>query len=108
MIQPVPEAGGNLCGPYCKIVIEGTERALAATSELELTTVPAFTGADEQLWSIQQATDGTFRLLPKRIPGREGINTRYVLHTPADSSPTIAEWDFASDNAKWNIRRLTR
>ena len=108
MIQPVPEAGGNLCGPYCKIVIEGTERALAATSELELTTVPAFTGADEQLWSIQQATDGTFRLLPKRIPGREGINTRYVLYTPADSSPTLAEWDFASDNAKWNIRRLTR
>ena len=103
-ITPVADAGGNLCGPYCKIVIAGTERALAATADLELTTVPVFTGAPEQLWSIQQATDGTFRLLPKAIPGKEGINTRYVLYSAADSTPTLAEWDFASDNSKWNLR----
>lgn len=103
-IIPVPEAGGYLGGPYYKITIEGTERALAATANLELTTVPAFTGAPEQLWCIQQLTDGTFRLLPQTIPGRKGINTRYVLYSVADSTPTLAEWDFSSDNAKWNLK----
>ena len=105
-IVPVPEAGGYLGGPYFKIVIQDTERALAATSDLELTTVPAFTGAPEQLWCIQQLTDGTFRLMPKTIPGREGINTRYVLYSVGDSTPTLAEWDFRSDNAKWNLKKM--
>lgn len=105
-ITPVPEAGGFLGGPYCKIVIRGTDRALAATADLELTAVPAFTGAPEQLWRIEQLTDGCFRLLPKGIPGREGINTRYVLYSVADSTPTLAEWDFSTDNAKWNLKGL--
>ena len=103
-ITPVTEAGGYLGGPYFKIVIEGTERALAATADLELTTVSKFTGADEQLWRIEQATDGTFRIMPKVIPGKEGLNTKYVLYSIADSTPTLAEWDFNSDNSKWNFR----
>ena len=103
-ITPVPEAGGFLGGPYCKITIAGTDRALAATANLELTAVPAFTGAPEQLWRIEQLTDGNFRLLPKAIPGREGINTHYVLYSAADSTPTLAEWDFATDNSKWHLR----
>ena len=105
-IEPIPEAGGFLGGPYCKIVIAGTQRALAATSELELTSVPAFTGAPEQLWRIEQATDGTFRLMPKAIPGLEGENTRYVLYSAADSTPTLAAWDFSTDNSKWQLKRL--
>ena len=100
---PVPEAGGYLSAPYYKVTIAGTERALAATSTLELTAVPTFTGAPEQLWRIEQLTDGTFRLLPKGIPGREGVNTRYVLYSAADSTPTLAEWDFSTDNAKWRF-----
>ena len=104
-ITPVPEAGGFLGGPYCKIVIAGTERALAATADLELTSVPSFTGAPEQLWRIEQATDGTFRIMPKQIPGLEGINTRYVIYSAADSTPTLAEWDFSSDNAKWRLKQ---
>ena len=103
-ITPVAEAGGFLGGAYCKIVIEGTERALAATADLELTTVSEFTGADEQLWRIEQATDGTFRIMPKAIPGQEGLNTKYVLYSIADSTPTLAEWDFSTDNSKWNLR----
>ena len=103
-ITPVPEAGGYLGGPYYKITIAGTDRALAATASLELTAVPAFTGAAEQLWRIEQLTDGNFRLLPKGIPGREGINTTFVLYTPADSTPTLAAWDFTTDNAKWHLR----
>ena len=76
-VAPVAEAGGYLGGPYFKITIAGTDRALAATADVELTTVPAFTGAGEQLWRIEQLTDGTYRLMPKLIPGRNGINTRY-------------------------------
>ncbi len=103
-ITPVPEKGGYLGGPYYKITIEGTQRALAATSDKELITVPAFTGADEQLWRIEQLTDGTFRIMPKVIPGQEGLNNRYVLYSAADSTPTLAEYDFNSDNSKWNFR----
>jgi arabinan endo-1,5-alpha-L-arabinosidase len=103
-VVPVPEAGGYLSNPYFKILIEGTDRALAATANKELTTVPTFTGADEQLWRIEQLTDGTFRLLPKRIPGSDSVNTRLCLYSAADSTPTLAEYDFSSDNSKWNFR----
>lgn len=103
-ITPVAEAGGTLCGPYFKIVIEGTERALTATADKEMTTVPSFTGADEQLWRIEQLIDGTFRIMPKAIPGQQGLNTKYVLYSIADSTPTLAEYDFNSDNSKWNFK----
>ena len=42
--------------------------------------------------------------MPKRIPGEEGLNTRYCIYSIADSTPTLAEWDFESDNSKWNFR----
>lgn len=103
-ITPVPNAGGTLTGPYYKILIEGTSRALAATAGLELTTVASFTGNDEQLWRIEQLTDGTYRIMPKRIPGQKGINTQYVLYSIADSTPTLAKYDFNTDNSKWNLR----
>ena len=103
-ITPVPEAGGYLGGPYFRIVIEGTERALTATANLEVTTLPSFTGKPEQLWRIEQLTDGTYRIMPKAIPGQQGLNTRYVLYSIADSTPTLAPYDFSTDNAKWNFR----
>ena len=103
-VTPVPEAGGYLGGPYYRIVIAGTERALTATANLEVTTSPTFTGSPEQLWRIEQLTDGTFRIMPKAIPGRDGLNTRYVLYSIADSTPTLAPYDFSSDNSKWNFR----
>ncbi len=103
-VTPVPEKGGYLGGPYFKITIEGTERALAATSDKEVITVPHYTGADEQLWRIEQLIDGTFRIMPKVIPGQEGINKHLVLYSAGDSTPTLAEYDFSSDNSKWNFR----
>lgn len=103
-VAPVAEAGGYLGGPYFKIVIEGTERALAATADKEVTTVPAFSGADEQLWRIEQLIDGTFRIMPKCIPGQDGLNKKFVLYSAGDSTPTLAEYDFNSDNSKWNFR----
>ena len=104
-VTPVDEKGGYLSAPYFKITVSGTDRALAATADLEVTTVPAYTGADEQLWRIEQLTDGTFRIMPKVIPGREGNNLTYCLYSAGDSTPTLAPYDFKSDNSKWNFRK---
>ena len=95
---------GVLGSPYFKVVISGTDRALTATANLELVT-STFTGADEQLWRIEQLTDGTFRIMPKRVPGQEQLNTRYCVYSAADSTPTLAEYNFQSDNSKWNLRQ---
>ena len=103
-VTPVDGAGGYLGGPYFKIVIEGTDRALAATADKEVTTVPQFTGADEQLWRIEQLIDGTFRIMPKVVPGQEGLNKHLVLYSAGDSTPTLATYDLSSDNSKWNFR----
>lgn len=100
-ITAVAEAGGYLGGPYYKIVIEGTERALAATADAEVIAVPEFTGANEQLWRIEQLIDGTFRIMPKVVPNS---NKKLALVSSGDSTPTLAEFDFNSDNSKWNFR----
>jgi len=92
----VPEAGGYVGGQYYKIQIEGTDKTLAATEDLDVTVAPAYDGSDAQLWRIEQATDGTYRIMPKSTPG-------YVLTSVADSTPTLAKWDFNSDNCKWNF-----
>ena len=95
-ITAVPDAGGYLGGPYFKIAIEGTGRVLAATEGAEVIAHPEFTGAPEQLWRIEQLTDGTWRLSPKSLPD-------YVLTCIADSTPTLAKYNFESDNCKWNF-----
>ncbi len=100
-IIPVPEAGGYLGGLYYKIVIEGTGRALAATENAEVEAVSEFTGAPEQLWRIDQLTDGTYRIMPKAVPGHE---EKLALVSLGDCSPTLAPFDFSSDNSKWNFK----
>ena len=100
-ITAVPDAGGYLGGPYCKIVIAGTERALAATAEGEVITVPTFTGAPEQLWQIDQLTDGTYRIMPKVVPNSK---EKLALVSSGDSTPTLAKFDMNSDNSKWNFK----
>lgn len=100
-ITAVPGDDGYLGGPYYKIVIEGTNRALSATADAEVVTVPEFTGAPEQLWRIDQLTDGTYRIMPKQIPG---CHKELVLVSVGDSTPSLAEFDMNSDNSKWNFR----
>lgn len=100
-IIPVPEAGGYLGGPYYKIVIEGTNRALAATADAEVEAVYEFTGAPEQLWRIDQLTDGTYRIMPKEVPGHD---EPLALVSLGDCTPTLAPFDFNSDNSKWNFK----
>ena len=92
----VPEAGGYLGGQYYKIQIEGTERTLTATDDLDVTVLAEYTGSDAQLWRIEQAIDGTYRIMPKSTPG-------YVLSSVADSTPSLLKWDFNNDNCKWNF-----
>jgi arabinan endo-1,5-alpha-L-arabinosidase len=101
---PVEEAGGYLSAPYFKITIAGTDRALTATADKELATV-AYTGAKEQLWRVEQLTDGTYRIMPYAIPGQPGKNQKYCLYSAGDSTPTLAEYDFKSDNSKWNLKK---
>lgn len=100
-ISAVPEAGGYLGSPYYKIVIAGTGRALAATAECEVTTMESFSGEDNQLWRIDQLPDGTFRIMPKKIPGCE---EPYALVSVADSTPSLSKFDPDSDNSKWNLK----
>lgn len=101
-ITAVPDKGGYLGAPYYKIAIEGTDRVLAATADKEVTTLPEFTGADEQLWRIEQLTDGTYRIMPKSVPG---YDEELALVSVADSTPSLGKFDFNSDNSKWNFRK---
>ncbi len=100
-ITAVPDASGYLGGPSYKIVIEGTNRALTATADAEVVTVPEFTGAPEQLWRIDQLTDGAYRIMPKKVPGTD---RELVLVSAGDSTPTLDTFDMNSDNSKWNFR----
>jgi arabinan endo-1,5-alpha-L-arabinosidase len=100
-ISAVAGAGGYLGAPYYKIVIAGTEKALAATADAEVIAVPAFTGAPEQLWRIEQLTDGTYRIMPKVVPNS---NEQLALVSAGDSTPTLAHFDMKSDNSKWNFK----
>ncbi len=102
-ISAVEGVGGFLGQPYFKITIAGTNRCLAATAEKEVTTVAEYTGAPEQLWQIDQLTDGTYRICPKAIPG---TTEKLCLISIADSTPTLGKFDFNSDNSKWMLRGI--
>jgi len=97
-INPVPNAGGYPGSPYFKITIAGTDRTLAATEGAELVVVPAFTGAPEQLWRIDELPDGTWRIMPKSIP-----NSRQSMALSAigSSFATLESFDVNSDKQRW-------
>ena len=104
-VVPVPQCGGTLCGPLYVIRIAGTNRVLTATDRLEVTTSEQDNlGNDYQLWRIEQLTDGTYRIMPYAIPGQEGRNNKFCLYSAGDSTPTLAPYDFSTDNSKWNFR----
>jgi arabinan endo-1,5-alpha-L-arabinosidase len=101
-VTPVTGAGGYLGAPYFKITLVGTDRALAATAAAEVVTVSAFTGASEQLWRIEQLTDGTYRIMPK-----VGSNSGEALALTAvgGSTPSLAKFDPNSDKARWTFEK---
>jgi arabinan endo-1,5-alpha-L-arabinosidase len=102
-LSVAPNAGGYPGAPYFKITIAGTDRALAATEEGELTTVPGFTGAPEQLWAVQQLTDGSYRIMPKAAPG---ASTPLALSAIGSGFATLAKFDTQSDRQRWNLKPL--
>ncbi len=102
-ISAAPNAGGYPGAPYFKITVAGTDRALAATAEGELTTVPEFTGAPEQLWAIQQLTDGSYRIMPKAVPGSK---EPLALSALGNSFATLAKFNPESDRQRWNLKGL--
>ncbi|MBN1907583.1 MAG: family 43 glycosylhydrolase [Deltaproteobacteria bacterium] len=101
-VTPVPEAGGSFGSPYFKITIEGTDRALAATAEKEVTTVPSFTGAPEQLWQIDQLTDGTYRIMPRVVPGS---NEQLALTAVGRSTPSLVKFNQESFIGRWTFKK---
>ena len=101
MISAVTNSSGFPGSPCFKITIAGTDRALAATADAEVVAVPAFTGAPEQLWRIDQFTDGTYRIMPKAVPNS---TEPLVLTAVGYSTPTLAKFDPNSDKSRWNFR----
>jgi arabinan endo-1,5-alpha-L-arabinosidase len=99
-ITPVANAGGYPGSPFFKITIAGTDRTLAATQDREVIVLPAFTGAPEQLWRIDQLADGTYRM-PKAVPNSP---EPLPLSAVGSSMPTLARFNADSDRQRWNIR----
>ena len=101
-ITAVTNAGGYLGSPYFKITIAGTDRALAATPDAELVSLPAFTGAPEQLWRIDQLTDGTWRITPKSMSNSK---EPLALSAVGSSFATLAKFDPKSDRQRWHFKK---
>jgi len=101
-ITPVDGVGGYPGSPYFKIGIEGTDRTLAATADRDVIAVPSFTSAPEQLWRIDQLIDGTYRIMPKAVPGS---NEPWVLTAAGMSTPTLAKFDAANDKSRWTFNK---
>jgi len=97
-VTPVADAGGYPGSPYFKITIAGTDRALVATDDAELVVVPVFTGGPEQLWRIDQLTDGTYRVMPKVVPRSKAP---LALSAVGSSTPTLARFNADSDRQRW-------
>jgi arabinan endo-1,5-alpha-L-arabinosidase len=96
-IAPAANAGGYPGSPFFRITVAGTERSLTATPDGELT-AGTFNGAPEQLWRIDQLTDGSYRIAPKSINGNPST---LVLSAAGSSMPTLAKFDPASDRQRW-------
>ena len=97
-ISAVTNAGGYAGSPYFKITVAGLGRALAATEDGELFSLPTFTGGPEQLWRVDQLTDGTWRIMPKSVPNSK---EPLALCAIGSSSVTLSKFDPASDKHRW-------
>ena len=97
-VTAVTNVSGFLGSPSFKITIAGTGRALATTADGELVALPAFTGGPEQLWRLDQLTDGTWRVMPKAVPdSKEAL----ALTAIGASSATLAKFNPASNSQRW-------
>ncbi|GGB32182.1 hypothetical protein GCM10011380_21990 [Sphingomonas metalli] len=98
-IAPQPDKGGWFGAPYYRIGITGTQRVLATTAAGEVEAAPGYTGADAQLWRIDQLTDGSYRITPKLQRKGEDL----ALMAIGTSTPTLARFDPRSDAGRWRF-----
>lgn len=99
-VQPIAGDGGVPGEPWFRISIAGTERTLAVTAGGELITVPAFTGAPEQLWRLDQLADGSWRIAPRAT---QHLKDRRALSAAGSSSVSLDPYDPASDRQRWRF-----
>ena len=99
-IAPVANAGGYPGSPYFKITIAGTDRASRPPGRRAVA-IPAFTGGPEQLWRIDQLTDGTYRLMPKAVPSAK---EPLALSAAGSSKPTLDRFKADSDRQRWLLK----
>jgi arabinan endo-1,5-alpha-L-arabinosidase len=97
-VTPVADAGGYPGSPYFKITLAGTDRTLAVDENNELLALSAFTGGNEQLWRLDQLTDGTWRIMPKTasITGESP-----ALSAVGSSFATLTKFDPTGDKHRW-------
>jgi arabinan endo-1,5-alpha-L-arabinosidase len=95
-------AGGYPGAPYVKIQIAGTDRTLAATPDAELVVLPAFTGAPEQLWRVEQVAEGEWRIVPKAVAGSKDT---LALTAEGSGFATLTKYDPASDKQRWTLKQ---
>ena len=67
----------------------------------ELVALPAFTGGPEQLWRIDQLTDGTYRMMPKAVPNAK---EPLALSAVGSSMPTLRQIQPDSDRQRWLLK----
>jgi arabinan endo-1,5-alpha-L-arabinosidase len=100
-ITAITNSAGCIGSPYFKITLSGTDRALAATEDSELVVVPAFTGKPEQSWRLDQLADGTWRIMPKAVPGS---NETLALSAVGSSYATLAKFEPTSQKQRWLLK----
>ena len=100
-ITPVADVGGYAGSPYFKITLAGTDRALTATEDGELVAVPQFSSEPEQLWRIDQLTDGTYRIMPK-LGGK--VKEPLALSAIGASSVNLAKFKPDSEKMRWVLK----
>jgi arabinan endo-1,5-alpha-L-arabinosidase len=97
-VTPAVDAGGYPGSPYFTITIAGTNRTLAVGEDGELVTLPAFTGGYEQLWRLDQLSDGTWRIMPKFA---SDAGQSLAVSAIGSSFATLAKFDPSSDKQRW-------
>jgi len=100
-ITAVPDAGGYPGAPYFKITVAGTDRALAATADGELVVRASFTGTPEQLWRLDQLSDGSWRIMPK---SQANLKDGMALSAIGASFPTLSKFNAKSDMQHWLLK----
>ena len=101
-VTPVPSAGGYFGAPFYTIAIAGTDRVLAVGKAGQLVGTRAKANAPEQLWQIDQFTDGTYRIRPAHMPDPK---KPVALVAIGASTPVLIPLDASSDVGRWRFRK---